>query len=458
MKITFVEPQPAFNGYFFAKLPMLGPIYLGTILKRRGHDVRVVCGCLEKLYKPRRQWVHPALLDADVVGFTTLTSSVKSAYGMARIVRQRRPDTRILMGGPHASYVHEEAREHADVVVRGEAEPVIIEAVEGASRGVLLDGSFVDDLDTLPIPDLSLLGAGHRRLWMAPLSASRGCPYGCNFCVVSRMFGRRHRARSPESILDELELLQREGHRRVMFYDDNFAGNRRWTAEVLEGMLRRGIRLRWAAQARAEVGRDRALVRLMARTNCALLLLGLESVNPATLDEYGKHQSVEEVVDALAVLSEHRVPVCGMFILGADNDDPETVRATLRFCREARLDYAQFSILFPIPGTPLFDQLQRQGRILTKDWSFFDGSHVVFSPARFVPAALHKWYVWAWKKFYRLRRGKSTRKRFFFQYPVEWAAVRWMVKRWRRVNKHYLSWLKGLLPKRLRKPLPTSSE
>jgi len=440
MKIALVEPEPTFNAYYFARLPMLGPLYLGTILKERGHEVRVLSGCLEKVYDRRRRWLHPAILEADVVGLTALTASAPSAYEIADELRRQRPATKIVLGGPHASYVWEEAGQHADVVVRGEGEPAIIEAVEQAPRGSVLDGALVDDLDTLPIPDLSLLGAAKRRMTMATLSASRGCPHACNFCVVSRMFGRKHRARSPEAVLDELELRQRQGYRRVMFSDDNFAGNRRWTIEVLEGMLRRNIRMGWVAQARVEAARDPDIVDLMARTHCSLLLIGLESVNPATLQEFGKHQSVEQITKAVEVLGERDISICGMFILGGDNDDVETVRATVEFCRRTRLPYVQFSVLFPIPGTPLFDRLEREGRILTRDWSLFDGSHVVFRPAKFRPAELQRWYVWAWKKVYGLFRTSPTWYRF--QRPFEWAALRWMVRRWRKLNRDYLRWLR----------------
>lgn len=440
MKIALVEPEPTFNAYYFARLPMLGPLYLGTILKQRGHEVRVLSGCLEKVYDRRRKWLHPAVLEADVVGLTALTASAPLAYEIADELHRLRPEARTIIGGPHASYVWEEAAEHADMVVRGEGEPAILEAVEGAPRGAVLDGGLVPDLDTLPVPDLSLLGRGRRRLTSAPLSASRGCPHGCNFCVVSRLFGRKHRARSPEAVLDELALRQRQGYRRVVFSDDNFAGNRRWTIEVLEGMLRRNIRMRWVAQARADAARDREVVELMGRTNCGLLLLGLESMNPATLREYGKHQSVEEVSEAARVFRSHGIAVCGMFIVGADNDDAETVRATVRFCRQTRLPYVQFSILFPIPGTPLYEQLEREGRILTREWSLFDGSHVVFAPARFQPAELQWWYVWAWKKFYGLLRHSPTS--YPFQRPFEWAALRCMVRRWRKLNRGYLRWLR----------------
>jgi len=440
VRIALVEPKPTFNAYYFARLPMLGPLYLGTILEERGHQVRVLSGCLEKVYDRRRKWLHPAILEADVVGLTALSASAPSAYEIADEVRRQRPGTKIIIGGPHASYVWEEAAEHADVVVRGEGEPAIVEAVEDAKAGSVLDGDLVSDLDALPIPDLALLGDGQRRLSMATLSASRGCPHGCNFCVVSRLFGRKHRARSPESVLEELELRQRQGYRRVMFSDDNFAGNRRWTIELLEGMLRRGIRMHWVAQARVEAARDPEIVNLMARTNCSLLLMGLESVNPATLREYGKHQSVEQVAEAVAVFRKHDITVCGMFILGADNDDAEAVKATVRFCRQARLPYVQFSILFPIPGTPLYEQLDREGRILTRDWSLFDGSHVVFQPANFQPAELQQWYVWAWKKCYGLLRRCPTWYRF--QRPFEWAALRLMVRRWRKLNRDYLRWLR----------------
>jgi radical SAM superfamily enzyme YgiQ (UPF0313 family) len=271
----------------------------------------------------------------------------------------------VIIGGVHATFRPDEALQHADCCVLGEAEEVIDDVVAR-----LLDGVFaprivncdcgasvatanktplcwVADLDNLPFPDLSLI---HR--WRAgpltPLMTSRGCPHDCRFCSVTTMFGRRYRFRSAELVLEE--LAHREA-RRVFFYHDNFTANRTRTLQLLEGMLRLPKPPRWMAQVRADVARDLELVKLMKASGCARLFIGYESVSPDTLEAYNKHLSVEQIVESVRVLHEHDIRVHGMFVLGADQDEKATIRGTARFAVREALDSVQFLILTPLPST-----------------------------------------------------------------------------------------------------------
>jgi radical SAM superfamily enzyme YgiQ (UPF0313 family) len=212
------------------------------------------------------------------------------------------------------------------------------------------------------------------------------------------MFGRRYRFRSTESVLEEMARLRPRGV--LFFYDDNFAASRHRTAELLEGILSRGLKMNWAAQVRAEVTRDRELMKLFLRSGCHRVYVGYESVSAATLDEYDKGATVEEIVASVRIFHEHGIKTHGMFVLGSDSDDVETIRETSRFARRHHLNSVQFTILTPLPGTRTFEELDAAGRIFERDWRLYDGQHVVFDPRRMSAATLQREAWRAQEKFY----------------------------------------------------------
>ncbi|MHB0886447.1 MAG: cobalamin-dependent protein [Bacillota bacterium] len=406
-RVILVEPKaPNFHVFSMVKLPRLGLPQLGAILTRRGHQVEI--------YLEQSGVVNPAvLLTADLVGISTTTSTAPEAYRLARFVRHH--GVPVVLGGPHVTFQPEEALEAADYVVRGEGEVVFPELVErlsaGRPVGDLPGLSFIDsgrvvnnpmpetrvDLATLPPPDLGLI-RNLGKLSVVPLMTSRGCPYSCNFCAVTALFGRRYRFAPTEQVLED--LAQYPG-RRIFFYDDNFTADVDHSKALLEGMLRRGLTPPWwSAQVRVDAAKDPELMDLMARTNCAVVYVGLESVNPEALKAFHKGQKVEDIDRCLAEFHRRRIRVHGMFIFGADEDGPDVGRETVRYARAHRLDTAQFMALTPIPGTPLYDRLAREGRLLTDDWRLYDGLHAVHRPARLAPHEVERCLVRAYSSFY----------------------------------------------------------
>jgi len=432
-KIVFLEPRGTFNAYSYFKLPLLGPIYLGTILKRRGHQVKILTENYAPAYDEKRDRLHPAILDADVVGISSMTSTVNRGYQIAEAIRRQRPAIKLLMGGSHATFRAQEAAEWVDTVITGEAEHQIVDVVEGDFTEKVVKGGPVEDQDSLPIPDLTLLDKVDANLRFVPISTSRGCPYDCIFCSVTKMFGRKYRFRSPEAIVDEIGYRIRSGYHRFFFYDDNFAANQEGTKVMLESLLRKGYRFTWSAETRVEVANDDELLKLMSQAGCLVLFLGLESVSPETLLSYNKRQTVDDIRHSIARVKANNMRVHGMFVLGSDEDDSSTVQHTVDFCHKYDLDTAQFSILFPIPGTRLYDILEAEGRIFTKDWSLYDGTHVVFKPKKMRPLELQNLYIWAWKSFYSLGRNIKT-----------YIASRYLLNRWKRLNGKFLGYLKSL--------------
>lgn len=458
-RIVFIEPK-APNLHIFSKypLPRLGVLVLGTIMKNLSWEVDVF---VEEL----RRVDFNVIRRADLVGISTITSTAPRAYAIADEVRKA--GIPVILGGPHVTFMAEEALEHADFVIRGEGEkslPALVEAWEAdhdftgvpnlsyRKDGKIVHNPFqpaVEDLDELPVTDFSLLQQPRRRprqSRIVPVQSSRGCPFDCSFCSVTGMFGRDYRFRSTAKVIEELRLYD-DRRTTVFFYDDNFAASSKRAKELLRAMIRERFRFRWTAQVRADVARDEELVRLMKKAGCQALFIGFESVNTKSLEAMRKRQTVGEIVRAARVLRKRRIHVHGMFVYGFDQDDWQTVKQTVRFAKRARLDSTQFLILTPLPGSEFFDQVSRQNRITFRDWALYDAHHVVFEPARFSLRDLQRAQIFSHKKFYSL---KEMVKKFFEGKWIDLGIAgyaRNLNRVWRKRNKTFLRVIDLLRPR-----------
>jgi radical SAM superfamily enzyme YgiQ (UPF0313 family) len=307
-------------------------------------------------------------------------------------------------------------------------------------------GAVTEDLDRIPFPDLSpLLAAGrnilgHRTI---PVQTSRGCPFDCAFCSVTGMFGKRYRFRSTESVIEELRAYDHPKN-HIFFYDDNFAANPKRMKKLLLAMLSEDFSFTWSTQVRIDIARDEELVRMMRESGCRNLYIGLESVNPGSLDSMKKRQTLTEMEEALRVFRRHRIPVHGMFVYGFDEDDWSTVRKTVRFAKRARLSSTQFLILTPLPGSEFYHKVLSEKRLMFKDWGLFDAHHVVFKPKRLSLAALQKAQEISHRRFYSWMQQvkKALRFRWFDVAIARYA--RGLNRMWKKRNKTFISALKLL--------------
>ncbi len=375
--ITLIEPKNDHLHIFSRfELPRLGGILLATIMRDRGYNARA-------LYMSRRE-IAAYTIDTDLVGISTITATAVAAYAIADDFRGK--GVPVVFGGPHVSFLPEEALQHADYCVTGEGEtcfPLLVAALNG--EGSLDDvpglvwrengtirrnasAAPIEDLDTLPFPDFSLLtmgrgvtmgGAGNGRATL-PVQTSRGCPFDCTFCSVTGMFGRHYRHRSTASIIAELSRYNPKEY-VIFFYDDNFTASPRKAKELLREMIRLRLGFTWSTQVRSDVARDPELLDLMAEAGCATLFIGFESVDPKALKEMKKNQTVEEIRHAIREIRSRKIHVHGMFVFGFDSDTAETTRATVDFALAEKIDSAQFLILTPLPGVELLHGDVRAG-------------------------------------------------------------------------------------------------
>lgn len=425
MKIILIEPRAAqANIYSKLHMPLLGPVYLGTILKDRGHDVEVYN---EEICAP-----DYSRLDTDLIGISILTSTAKRGYEIAR----KFPKEKVIIGGVHASLLPEEAIKFCRQVVVGEAEGVIAGVAEGKIKDSIVYGNAVQDLDKLPYPDFSLVKGFKASSSVIPVSTSRGCPFDCSFCSVTKIFGRKYRFRSAENVMEE--LAQRDA-RELFFCDDNFTAHPKRAHRLLEFMVKKRPR-RWSCQVRCDAARDKELLNLMARAGCSVVCIGFESVNHKTLKAYDKMQTVDEIIDAIRSFHKRRIKIHGMFVLGGDDDSERTVWDTMKFALKHKIDTLQMSILTPFPGTKVHQILEAQKRIFTRDWSLYDGQHVVFEPKLVSARQLQVNVVNAYLKFYSLARSFALLVKLRFRN----AAFRFMgyriIKEWIGYNRT-MQWL-----------------
>jgi len=422
VRIRLVETKSnSHNVYDHSLLPRLGLPLIGRILTDKGHDVRIYVESIAPV-----DWDD--LLGADLVGFSTTTATTPPAYEMAD--RLRELGKAVVFGGAHVTFLPEEALEHADYVVRGEGHATIVELLDalagdgdlsgiaglsyhgpdGPLHNALRGHCSVEEFAALPWPDTTLI-VGHERMQTVPIMTQWGCPFNCNFCSVIKMFGRRVRARVVEDVLDELETVP--AGKGVFFYDDNFVVDKRRTKAILRGMLERGLNFPWSAQMRADAvyrntrtGEwDTELLELMRDSHCVWVYCGFESVNPAALEEYNKQQTVKDIADSIEAFHAYNVPVHGMFVLGSDADTKKSIRATVRFAIKHAIDTVQFLNITPLPGTEFYAKMKAARRILSFDWSLYDGHHVVTLPAQMTPYTLQKASLRAMLRFYAPMRA-----------------------------------------------------
>ena len=346
--------------------------------------------------------------------FTVSTPNALATYRVSDALRARGVPT--VLGGIHASTLPDEVAAHATAVALGEGEGVVGDILADFDAGRPLRPSYNGGrrpaLDELPVPRWHDAATADYCPWIVPIQTSRGCRNACSFCSTTRFQGAARRHRPVGEVVDEIRALQDAGvltpDKTVFFTDNNIVSDtdhRRGirdtshARELFEALVPLGI-TRWVGQGEVSVADDPDLVELMARSGCHLLLVGLESVSQSSLDGLGKvGNRVAQYESAIDTLHRHGVALIGCFILGLDGDGPEVFEDTRRFI-ERHIDVPQVSLLTPFPGTPLYQRMKTDGRLLHEDWSRYDITHVVFRPARMTPEELEAGYVGLTRSIY----------------------------------------------------------
>lgn len=455
-KIVFVEPSSThLHIYSRVTIPRLGSVLLATIMRAKGYDVRVF---IEDIHDVDMSEV----LSADLVAISAITSTAPQSYRLADTVRAA---GRIaVLGGTHVSFLPEEGLEHADFVVRGEGEFAFQELVDAIQAGegfekiqnlsYLADGRVVNNperakianLDVNPIPDYRLI-TGWKPGGVISVATSRGCPFSCTFCSVPGMYGHAFRTHSIGRVLEELE--SHRGNMYTFFADDIFTANKKRVKELLRGMIDRDLTPEWGAQVRTETVDDPELLQLMRDSNCFNVYVGFESINPRTLKLFQKKQDVAKIERSIERFHAHKIRIHGMFVVGSDEDEVETLDATAEFALKHDIDSIQFMILTPIPGSPDWEGIYAKGEkyVLDHNWSLYDGHHVVHQPRRMSPYELQIGAIGAMEKFYSWRGiARKLWKRDYYSATIRYFGKKLIRDWWKDPeNRAHVDWLKAQL-------------
>jgi len=422
-RIRLIEPRSregTIFQHYVRQWPLMGPVILGTLLERRGHDVRIYNENISGSVLDHGE-VLADLAEADFVGISIMTPTARRGYEIARGIRQASSRPKIVFGGVHASFCPEEALEHGDCVVVGEGENVIAGLVEHGTESRIIRGTPVEDMDALPVPNHELIHefdrlwshVGTRTLYTLPLVTSRGCPHNCRYCSVTALFGRRYRYRSAERVIEDVRTLHERGYRRFFFYDDNFTANRPRVRRILEEIGEFGIA--WNAQARLDFHWqdprerrrcDERLLRAMRRSGGDVLYVGYETIEEETAREWKKGYQGPGSLEARSaedtrILHDAGFWIHGMFMVGPEHGEG-TFDRIVQFARRHRIESIQISALTPFPGTAIFKQLKNR-LIFTSfpgDWDLYDGVHALFTHTRIGIERFQEKLVEAHRNFY----------------------------------------------------------
>jgi len=358
----------------------------------------------------------------NLVAITSMTCTAPRMYEIADNFRSR--GISVVLGGTHVTALPEEALQHADAIVLGEAEelwPKLIEDFKNKRLQKIYRNSVRPDLSHLPLPRRDLLKPkGY--YYKNTVQTSRGCPYNCSFCSVTNFFGGSYRFRPIEDVVKEIDAL--DGPNVIGFTDDNIMATPPRAKKLFKEI--EPLKIIWGGQASINLAENEELLEAASMSGCKGLFIGFESISPKALSEAAKPiNKPEKYLKAIERIHSYEISILGSFVFGFDSDEQEVFKNTVDFAKEAKLELAQFSVLTPFPGTALYSKLKAEGRILHHDWSKYYQGDACFQPANMSPEELKKRQKWAWDTFYRnfsiLRR---TLRHGIMYLPLFWLANR----------------------------------
>jgi len=442
-------------------MPDYGMPLIGTVLSEAGYDVTVY---MEHIRPP--EW--DCIAASNVVCMSTLSSAANRTYRLAKKIRSELKIP-VIFGGTHATYFPESCLEYCDFVVLKEGDESIIELCDA-----ILGGGDVSNISGIAykkngrvvrtshrsgprkfdaIPDFSLIKGYKKfslldiilqqRFPLLTVQASRGCPFSCRYCIVDTMFSGSYRTRDIESVIQDLKDKRKYG-RKMMFVDNNFAGNPAHTKKLLRRMAEENLGFDILVLTRIDIAQDDELLTLMRQAGITRLYVGFESIQPETLVGYNKRQNIEEILSAIEKLHLFGFRISGSFIFGADTDTADTIRSTVQFVLDQKLAIAYF---FPIWGHYAEKKNKNSSlipwyRSIFKGWSYCDGNFVTHFPMRMRPSELQMGLIKAHRTVFSPTSMARALKQRKYKYVWDKAAHRWM---WSRIEKSlldYIPWLR----------------
>ncbi len=402
--------------------PPLGLAYLASIL-REEHEVEIIDAIfLDYTLADVKRRLEASM--PDVVGITSVTSTIYNAYDVARVAKEVNRNCIVVVGGPHATFMAKQILEECpfiDIVVKGEGERTMKQLIDALNEGRNIkeikgiafrtDSGIVDNvpmpliknLDEIPFPSRDLLPLEKynvNRTIYTTMITSRGCPFNCIFCSSARIFGNKWRGRSPENVVAEIkDIVDNYRIKNIEFLDDTFTLNKERVARICDNIIGNGLDVLWSASSRVNII-TKKLAEKMKRAGCQAIYLGIESGCQRILDTINKGISLEQTRKAVKIVKKAGMQTAGSFIIGIPGETAECIKKTIKFAKNIGIDFAQFTVLTPYPGTAIFNIADKNGWLITKDWSKYTTLNPVMKIPAFTAEQLAKFLQKAYLSFY----------------------------------------------------------
>ncbi len=414
MKILLI--QPYLSRRRIQIHPPLGITHLASCLELEGHNVRIIdClainGKIEDIEKEFKNF------KPDIVGISSSTVQIYYVYSIFSLVKRFNPNCLTVIGGPHPSILPRETLsecKYIDVVVRGEGELTFVDLINTFEkkgpdgfcdvRGISFrneekiienrERGLIEDLDSLPLPAYHLLPMKKYigKYVTSPtnnskvsynycnISTSRGCPYNCIFCASNALWGKKLRKKSAERIIEEINLLKEYNVKIINFTDDTFPIDKKRTKKICELIQKEDIDIFWNCITRVELF-NKEMASLFNKSRCCGVEFGIESGVQQTLDFLNKGFTVKDSITAVKNAKKYDLRTDSNFIIGVPGETKEMINKTINFSNYLNLDYTDFTLLTPLPGTKLYNIAKEQNLFITEDWS----KYTFFTPVMKVP-------------------------------------------------------------------------
>jgi len=396
MKVAFISPGAneelslTEKSKVIGAWPPLGILYIATLLRQEGIEVTILDQAAEGYsIKKTAKWVEKQ--DPDILGFSALASSGKTAARIAQKVKQNNPNITTVFGNYYATFNDKRVLKtypQVDIIVRGEGEETIKELIEMLEKKHTLkkvkgitfrernkiiatpDRPLIKNIDAIPIPDRTLLDVEYHSTLVGAIGApkkfttllsSRGCPYRCRFCGCQNIVHGTWRPRSVEKTFEELQLLASDGYRQFLFVDDSFTINQKRIIKLSKKIVKEKLDIEWMCEGRVNHA-SYELMRSMVKAGCRIIYFGVESANQRILDYYRKQITPEQSKAAVKAARKAGMDIIvGSFIVGAPTETRQEIKNTLKFAQEIPLDIPQYNILGIFPGMAIWDEAIAEG-------------------------------------------------------------------------------------------------
>ena len=395
-KLLLIQPTPYDNNHNPIKRNKLYFVGLAlpllAALTPPDWDVEIIMETIEDI---------PFDTDAELIGISSMGHGVLRTLDLAREFKKR--GKTVILGGYMVSLMPEEAKKHCDAVVIGDAEGVWTNLIKDYTEGNLKTFYKYEltSLEGLPLPRYDLIVKKNIGDFL-PVQAGRGCPHTCSFCSVFCLYRGKYLRRNITEVIRDIQQIRSLGFKKFLLLDDNIASDKKYLLELLREIKK--MKMQWFSQCSLNVAKDDRLLTALAESGCLALSFGLESITQESLNQLNKkwcHTS--EYPDLIQKIRQAGIEVSTEMVVGTDADTQESIINTGHFIEQNKIVVPRFYILTPIPGTDLFHQMDKEGRICNRDIYSYNGTEAVHIPAKISPQELTDAYWSLYKKVFSLK-------------------------------------------------------